>query len=133
MASTIFNTLIEQTRAQEDKYDKYRDDHEDTKHWYARKEFIRHCWDRYFSEPNLSEEEEEKRSDRLDCMSRVWANMHFLGTTYPINVMKEIQDMQYGMAPVQKLLVEGEEMAKRLEKGISAPKKAKHNENFIKL
>ena len=47
MASAIFNTLIEQTRAQEDQYDKYRDEFEDTKHWYARKEFIRHNWDRY--------------------------------------------------------------------------------------
>ena len=125
MASSIFNTLIEQTRAQEDQYEKYRDAHEDTKHWYARKEFIRHCWDRFFSDPDLDEDEKERRQDRLDCMSRVWANMHFLGTTYPVNVMKEIQDMQYGMAPVPKLLQEGEEMAKRLEKGLSSNKKQK--------
>jgi hypothetical protein len=124
--SDIFNTLIEQTRAKEDVYDKYRDEHEDTKHWYARKEFLRHNFDKYFSEPNLSEDEQLRRSDRIDCMSRVWANMHFMGTTYPMKVMAEIQDMQYGMADVKKLLQEGEALAKRLEQGMSASKKPKN-------
>merc|ERR1711879_725311 len=121
--SGILNQLIEQSRAQEDKYDAYRDRYEDTKHWYCRKEFIRHNWDRFFSEPDLTPEQLVERKDKLDCRSRVWANMHFMGTSYPIGVTKELTEMSFGMAPISVLLKDGEALAKRLEKGLLPSKR----------
>lgn len=109
----LIKSLVEQTRAKEDEYDSYRFLNEDMKHWYCRKEFIRHNHDRYFSQPDLTEEQLQERRDELDCLSRVWANMHFLGTHYSIAVMKKIQDYSYGMAPIETLLRDGEEMSKR--------------------
>merc|ERR1712071_370828 len=72
-AKSMFSALVDKTRAQEDQYDAFRSHHEDMKHWYARKEFIRHNWDKYFSQPDLSEEEKEIRTDKLDCLSKVYA------------------------------------------------------------
>merc|ERR1711974_133160 len=83
--SQLFQNLVKQSRAQDDMYDTYRDDNEDTKHWYCRKQFIKHNYDNFIptNTSNMPEDILMEKKDRLDCLSRCWANVQFYQTSYP--------------------------------------------------
>ena len=112
--SDIIKNLVQQTRKQDDIFDQYRDENEDTKHWHCRKQFIRHNYSKFFpTTDNLPEEIFQEKKDRLDCLSKCWANVQFYQTEYPIGVMNKIQEMSYGMSNLDVLLREGADVAHR--------------------
>lgn len=115
--SELIKNLVQAQRTQDDIYDSYREPNEDTKHWYCRKQFIRLNYDKFFPQNtiNLPEDVLLDKKDRLDCLSRCWANIEFYQTSYPDGVMKKVNEMAVEMAPVEVLLREGATIAAREE------------------
>ena len=121
MASLI-NDLLKSQRDQDSIYEKFRDPHEDTKHWYCRKEFIRENYANFFNNSQVNDDDEQDQNqnqteqdifDRLDCLSRCWVNMEFYKTGYSESLMAEVNSMAEGLPPIVRLLADGEHMAKR--------------------
>merc|ERR1712177_19503 len=112
MASLI-NDLLKSQRDQDSIYENFRDPHEDTKHWYCRKEFIRENYANFFDGARKNDDSkltEQDIFDRLDCLSRCWVNMEFYKTGYSQSLMDEINSMADGLPPLVRLLADGEHM-----------------------
>ena len=92
--------LVSSSRRIVDELEKFRDPWESATHWYARKQFISHNWEKYSSDV-----------DRLSCLSTAWANVHFMGNRYPVNVMKEIRHMESGIADGKNLVLLAEKQS----------------------
>nr|XP_026694722.1 uncharacterized protein LOC100181284 [Ciona intestinalis] len=90
------NELVSASRQFVDELEKYRDTWESQTHWYARKTFLRHNWEKF----------EDK--ERLLCLSSAWANVEFSGNRYPNAVMQQLQELTSEMEPSSVLLRDAE-------------------------
>uniref|UniRef100_H2YMP0 XRN2-binding (XTBD) domain-containing protein n=1 Tax=Ciona savignyi TaxID=51511 RepID=H2YMP0_CIOSA len=88
--------LVAASRQFVDELDQYREPWESHTHWYARKTFLRHNWDRFDDKP------------RLLCLSSAWANVEFMGNRYPHAVMNQLKEMTSEMETSSDLLREAE-------------------------
>ena len=66
--------LLTQCKSKAEEVNHLRKYEESERHWYCRKSFLLKNWDDF----------NDDNRHMLECWSICWANLHFLGTNYPI-------------------------------------------------
>ena len=67
---------------------------ESERHWYARKSFLLKNWDDWTDE----------NRGRLECLSQCWSGMHFLGVSYPYQIIEKVREMSFGLPNMSEML-----------------------------
>jgi len=86
--------IISGCRSKTEMINKLRGPMESERHWYARKSFLLKNWEDWAEEDRV----------RLECLSQCWSGMHFLGVSYPFQVIEKIREMSFGLPNMSEML-----------------------------
>jgi len=110
--------LLNQCKTKAEQVNTLRKYEESERHWYCRKSFLLKNWDDF----------DESDRHMLECLSTCWANLHFLGSNYPYQVIDKVREMSYGLPNMSEMLTYADQEVKDL----AAERRIKRRADFEK-